>query len=211
MTITIRLEREDDHRTVEELTREAFWNVYVPGASEHFILHNLRKNDAFIQELDFVAIKGGKVVGNIIYTRSFVKDAAKVKHDVITFGPLSVMPALQGRGIGAALIRHSQTVAADLGYRATVIYGHPEYYARFGFVCAKEYDICAADGRYMKALLAKELYVGALRGVSGKFFDDPVFGFSETALANFDARFPHKEKTVTETQKEFAILSNTLA
>lgn len=51
----IRLEKPEDYRTVEELTREAFWNVYVPGCTEHFMIHNLRNHKEFIKELDLVA------------------------------------------------------------------------------------------------------------------------------------------------------------
>ena len=211
MGLEIRLERKDDHNAVEELTRDAFWNVYVPGASEHFILHNLRKSEAFIHDLDFVASKDGKLVGNIVYTRSLVEDASGTAHKVITFGPLSVLPAMQGQGIGSALIRHSQKRAAEMGHKATVICGHPAYYARFGFVCGKEYGICAADGRYLKALLAREHFAGALRGIKGKLREDSAFAFDEAALAAFDARFAPKEKAVTETQKEFAVLSNAVA
>ena len=211
MALEIRLEREEDHNAVEELTREAFWNVYVPGASEHFILHNLRKTEAFIRELDFVAIKDGMLAGNIVYTRSMIKDPEGTAHEMVTFGPLSVLPALQRQGVGAALLRHSQTAAAGMGFKATVIYGHPEYYGKFGFTSGKAYGICSADGRYLKALQVKEHYKGALRGISGRFFEDPVFAFTETALEAFDARFPHKEKAVTETQKEFVRLSNALA
>ena len=211
MTLEIRPERKDEYEAVEELTREAFWNLHVPGASEHFLLHNLRNSEAFIDELDFVAIKDGKLAGSIVYSRSLIEDASGAAHEVITFGPLSVLPAMQGQGIGSALIRHSQKRAAEMGHKATVICGHPAYYARFGFVCGKEYGICAADGRYLKALLAREHFVGALRGVSGKLFEDPAFACDEAALAAFDARFAPREKAVTETQKEFAVLSNTLA
>ena len=211
MTLEIRPERKDEYEAVEELTREAFWNLHVPGASEHFLLHNLRNSEAFIDELDFVAIKDGKLAGSIVYSRSLIEDASGAAHEVITFGPLSVLPAMQGRGIGAALVRHSQAIAAGMGYKATVIYGHPDYYARFGFVRGKEYGICAADGRYLKALLAREHFAGALRGIKGKLREDSAFAFDEAALAAFDARFAPKEKAVTETQKEFAVLSNAVA
>ena len=53
----IRLEKSDDHREVENLTREAFWNVYRPGCTEHYILHMLRQDPAFVPELDFVMEK----------------------------------------------------------------------------------------------------------------------------------------------------------
>ena len=69
MEVLIRNEREEDARAVEEVTREAFWNLYVPGCSEHYIVHTLRKHKDFIRELDYIAIVDGRVVGNIMYTR----------------------------------------------------------------------------------------------------------------------------------------------
>ena len=211
MALEIRLEREDERGAVEELTRNAFWDLYVPGASEHYILHVLRQSRAFVPELNCVALLDGRVVGHIVYTHSAVRDASGTAHAVLTFGPLSVSPALQGRGIGSALIRHTQKLAADMGFRATVIYGHPEYYGRFGFVCGKQYGICAGDGRFLKALLVREHYAGALRGVSGTFHEDAGFNVDPADVEVFDARFPFREKTVTETQKEFALLADAVA
>ena len=207
----IRPEREDERGAVETLTREAFWDLYVPGASEHYILHVLRQSRAFVPELNCVAVKDGRVVGHIAYTRSAVRDASGTEREVVTFGPLSVLPALHGRGIGSELILHTQKLAAGMGFRATVIYGYPGYYGRFGFVCGKQYGICAGDGRFLKALLAREHYAGALRGVSGSFHEDAGFNVDPAEVEAFDARFPFREKTVTETQKKFALLANAVA
>ena len=211
MALEIRLEREDERGAVEELTRDAFWDLYVPGASEHYILHVLRQSVAFVPELNCVAVLDGRVVGHIVYTRAMVRDESGVAHEVLTFGPLSVLPALQGWGIGSALILHTQKLAAGMGFRATVIYGHPEYYGRFGFVCGKQYGICAGDGRFLKALLVREHYAGALQGVSGTFHEDAAFHVDPANVEDFDARFPFREKTVTESQKEFALLANAVA
>lgn len=98
MDIIVGRENESDYRTVEELTREAFWNLYVPGCSEHFILHNLRNSRDFIPELDFIAEKEGKIVGNIVYSRGIIKDRQGAEKAVLCFGPVSVLPALQNRG-----------------------------------------------------------------------------------------------------------------
>lgn len=211
MTLEIRPEREDERGAVEALTREAFWDLYVPGASEHYILHVLRQSRAFVPELNRVAVLDGRVVGHIVYTRSAVRDESETAHEVVTFGPLSVLPALQGRGIGSALILHTQKLAAGMGFRATVIYGHPEYYGRFGFVCGKQYGIRAGDGRFLKALLVREHHKGALRNVSGSFHEDAGFNVDPAEVEAFDARFPFREKTVRETQKEFALLADAVA
>ncbi|MCP1225478.1 GNAT family N-acetyltransferase [Sebaldella sp. S0638] len=132
MDINIRNEIEKDYREVEELTREAFWNLYVPGANEHFIVHNLRESKSFIKELDFVAIHEDKIVGNIIYTLSYIEDESNKKHEVITFGPVSILPEFQNRGIGRKLIEHSINKAKDLSYKAIIIYGYPDYYSKYG-------------------------------------------------------------------------------
>ncbi|MDY6957979.1 MAG: N-acetyltransferase, partial [Halobacteriota archaeon] len=100
MNINIRREEETDYRVVEEITREAFWNLNVPGCEEHYLVHCLRKHPDFIRELDYVAEIEGKVVGNIMYTKSFVVDEDQDKIDTITFGPLSVLPEYQRKGIG---------------------------------------------------------------------------------------------------------------
>lgn len=117
MNIEIRLEEESDHREVEELTREAFWNLYVPGCNEHLILHSIRQSDDFIPELDFVAIHDGRIVGNIVFSRSKIVDPNGVEHPTITFGPVSVLPELQNRGIGTALINHAIKAAVSQGTR----------------------------------------------------------------------------------------------
>ena len=104
MEIQIKNETEKDYREVEELTREAFWNLYVPGADEHFIVHNLRKSKNFIKHLDLVAVHQDKIVGSIIYTLSYIEDEFNQKHEVITFGPVSILPEFQNKGIASAVI-----------------------------------------------------------------------------------------------------------
>ena len=95
MGIIIKNEGEKDYRIVEELTREAFWNLYVPGCTEHFILHNLRNSVDFIPELDFIAEKEGQIVGHIVYSRGKIQDKKGVEKEVISFGPVSVLPRFQ--------------------------------------------------------------------------------------------------------------------
>ena len=68
--ITIRLETKDDYRNVENLTREAFWNVYRPGCMEYYVLHCYRDDPAFVPELDFVMELDGELIGQVIYVRS---------------------------------------------------------------------------------------------------------------------------------------------
>lgn len=205
--ILIRPERPADYRIVEELTREAFWNVHVPGCDEHFLVHKLRDHEDFIPELDFVAVMDEKLVGNIMYSRAQVMDTDGGAHVVLTFGPVSVLPKYQKQGIGSALIEHSGRAARAMGYGAILIYGDPEYYHRFGFRPAEEFTITTAQGSFHPALQALELKSGALAGISGRFCESPVYHLDAEEAAAFDADFPPKEKFVTESQRTFARLA----
>jgi predicted N-acetyltransferase YhbS len=157
MEIKLRLEEEKDYKIVGNLTREAFWNVHFPGCDEHLLIHNLRKADEFIEKLDFVAIYDNKIVGNIVYVESKIINNGK-EHTILTFGPLSILPEYQNNGIGGKLINHTIKLSKEMGYKAIIIYGDPEYYQRFGFKESKEYNITNKDKKFPAALLVFELY-----------------------------------------------------
>ncbi len=200
MSIVLRRECETDYEEVENLTREAFWDMFRPGCVEHLLVHKLRKVPAFIPELDFVAVEDGRIVGNIIYSRAKVVGDNGDAHEVVTFGPVSVLPSFQKRGIGSALIEHTMKLAEEMGYRGIVIFGHPAFYPRFGFENAERFGIATADGANFDAFMAVGLREGSLEGITGRFHEDPVFRIDEDELEAFDRRFPHKEKHVTDTQ-----------
>jgi putative acetyltransferase len=208
INLTIRNEQQEDCGTVEQLVREAFWNLYVPGCNEHYILHNLRKSKDFIPELDFVAQKEGQIVGQIAYSRGIIKCKQGEDKEVISFGPLSVSPAFQKRGIGSSLIIHTIDLARNMGYPAICIYGDPRYYSRFGFRCGEKYEIKTADDKFAVALQVLELEQGALNDVSGRFIESAAFAVDETGFAPYDATFPFKEKKETESQREFRFLAS---
>jgi putative acetyltransferase len=208
MDLIIRREQKNEYRTVEELTREAFWNLYVPGCSEHFCLHRMRDSSDFIPELDFVAELDGKVIGNIVYTRGKVINDAGKNCEVISFGPLSVMPAYQRQGVGSALIQYSLDKAVSLGFPAVFIYGDPRYYSRFGFRCAERYDITNSEGKFAVALMALELVPGALRKISGRFIESEAYKVDEDDFQKYEDTFPPKDKAATESQIEFKILAS---
>lgn len=191
--IRLRRERASDYRTVEELTREAFWNHYVPGCNEHYLVHMMRESESFIKELDIVATENEKLVGNIMYTKANIQCDNGEIYPVTSFGPISVFPELQGQGIGTLLIEHTKKLARDLGYKAILIYGDPSYYSRFGFVPAETYKIGTSDNMYAAPLLAFELTEGALSDCSGRFFEDPIFDINEAKAKEFDKSFPYKE------------------
>jgi putative acetyltransferase len=208
MELKIRNERKEEFRLVEELTREAFWNHYVPGCNEHFCVHNMRGSPDFIPELDLVAEHEGKVIGNIMYTRGQIIESSGKTHDVICFGPVSILPAYQSQGAGSALIRHSLDKAARMGFTAVLIYGDPRYYSRFGFRCAEKWDIQTADGKFAVALMARELKPGALSQISGRFMESAVYQVDEEAFQKYESTFPPKEKAVTESQTEFRVMAS---
>jgi predicted N-acetyltransferase YhbS len=195
MNITLRLERPEDYRAVEELTRETFWRTVRGFCDEHLLVHRLRKVPVFVPELDFVAEMNGRIVGNIMYTRARIEDTSGEAHEVLTFGPLSVLPEYQNRGIGKALMRHTFEEARKLGWHAIVIFGHPDYYPRIGFRRASEFGITTADGKNFDAFMALPLYEGALDGIQGRFYIDPVFeNLDENDVLEFDKGFPPKER-----------------
>ncbi len=198
MNISIRLENENDFRIVENLTREAFWDLYNPGCNEHLIVHKMRNVNAFIKELGFVACDGEKIVGNIMYTKSKVINENNEAFKILTMGPLGILPSYQGKGVGSQLMRHSIKVARALGYNAIVIFGDPNYYHRFGFENAKKYNIQTSLGDNFEEFMALELNEGSLEGISGKCYIDPVFETNEDELKAFEEQFPYKEKNFSE-------------
>jgi predicted N-acetyltransferase YhbS len=208
--LTLRPEEEKDRRIVEELTREAFWNVYEPGTDVHLLVHKLRECEKFVKDLDFVAVLGDKIVGNIVYAEATVTgaDSENKEHTVLTFGPVSVLPEYQNRGIGAKLIELTARLAGEMGYRAILIYGDPGYYGRFGFRVSKEYGITNKDKKYPAALQVLELYPGALSGITGIFDEGDVYRVDRTELAEFEKGFCEKEKAVTESQARFVEMSS---
>jgi len=197
-----------DYRIVEELTREAFWNLYVPGCSEHFVLHNLRDSVDFISELDFVAEKDGHIVGHIVYSRGKIKNMQGAEQEVISFGPVSVLPRFQKQGIGSALINHTIGIARRMEYPEICIYGDPRYYCRFGFRCGERYDIKTADDKFAVALLVLELKQGALNNMPGRFIESTAYRVDENEFAAYESTFLFKEKTETESQRKFKILAS---
>jgi predicted N-acetyltransferase YhbS len=200
MDISIRRENENDYRASENLTREAFWDLYRPGCSEHLVLHKLRNSPAFVKELCFVACDGDTIVGNIAYSKAKVVGRSGAEHEVLCMGPLGVLPSYQKKGVGTRLLKHSISAALELGYKGIIIFGSPDYYGRFGFVNAEKFRITTSDGKNFDPFMALELSPGSLGGVSGKFHEDPVFSVDDNELEQFEKNFPFREKHVTDTQ-----------
>lgn len=106
-----RLEEKGDYREVETLTREAFWNKYRPGCSEHYILHQYRSRPDFVKELDYVLEEKGRILAHIMYSQAEVTCDDGRKIPVMIFGPVSVRPEEQGKGYGSALIQFTMEKA----------------------------------------------------------------------------------------------------
>ena len=123
--LNIRNEKESDHKIVEEITRKAFYNMYVPGCYEHYLVHIMRGHEDFIPELDFVLELDGRVIGNIMYTKAKLTDENGTEKEILTFGPVSILPEYQRNGYGKMLIEHSLKCAAAMGYDGVVIFGRP--------------------------------------------------------------------------------------
>jgi predicted N-acetyltransferase YhbS len=197
--VILRPEEEKDYSIVENITREAFWNVYKPGCDEHLLIHKMRSAKEFIKELDYVAVFNDEVVGNIVYAKAKIINETG-DYGVLTFGPVSVLPAHQKKGIGRVLIEHTINKSCEMGFNAIIIYGNPKYYQRFGFINSKEYEITDMEGNYNDALLVLELFPGALENINGKFFEGEIYKVDKIELEAFERNFPHKEKLVLDTQ-----------
>ena len=205
MSLLLRPETPSDHRPVESLTRLAFWNLYFPGCQEHYLAHILRTHPDFLPAYDFVAELDGKLVGNIMYTRSWLLDEQGQSMDILTFGPVCVLPEFQRQGIGSALIRHTAQLAAQNGEKAIVIFGDPQNYCKHGFKNGKDLNISDSNGDYPHGMLALELLPGSLAGHSWKYQYSPAYHIDEAAVEAFVKGFEPLEKGYRYTQDIFAI------
>lgn len=194
MDITIREEQECEYLETEYVVKKAFWNLHVPGCSEHYLVHKLRKDDAYIPEISRIAEVDGKVVGTIMYSHSYVEgDGGRTP--VIIFGPLCVEPEYQKKGIGDSLLKETMALAKSKGYKAIIIFGEPEYYPRFGFLPCEHFGITTADGKNFPAFMGIELVEGALKNVKGKFYEAEIFhNLPPEAVEEYDKKFPYMEK-----------------
>ena len=125
--IMIRLEKKEEQQKVENLVRESFWNVYRPGCLEHYVLHQLRNDPAFVPELDFVMFlnengKEDKLIGQNMFMRTSIRADDGRKIPIMTMGPICITPELKRQGYGKALLDYSLEKAAEL-----VKVAHPDY------------------------------------------------------------------------------------
>lgn len=181
--IAICLEKKEDYREVENLIRESFWNVYRPGCSEHYVIHVLREDPAFVGELDFVMYlnknqndvefntsdcKDSELIGQNMFMRTVIEADDGRTIPVLTMGPICITPSLKRRGYGKS------------GF---------DYSSNFGI---RYHDLPEdADASFF---LCKELIPGYLDEITGVYQTPKGYYVEDSDVEEFDKEFPYKEK-----------------
>jgi predicted N-acetyltransferase YhbS len=197
MEVIIRNERTEDFRKVEELVRESFWNVYRPGCSEHFLIHVLRNDAAFVKELDFVMEKNGRIIGQNCFVKTHIDADDGRKIDVLTMGPICIANDLKRMGYGKQLLDYSVKKAEEMGFGAVLFEGNIDFYKHGGFDFARKFGIRYHDlpqGADDSFFLCRELKAGYLSGVMGIYQTPAAYYVSDADVEEFDKGFPPKEK-----------------
>ena len=195
----IRLERECEYRDVENLVRDAFWNVYRPGCLEHYVLNQLRHDSSFVPELDFVMEKDGQLIGQNMFMRAAINTDDGRSLSIMTMGPICICPDLKRKGFGKILLDYSLEKAAALGCGAVCLEGNIHFYGKSGFTYASEYGIryhglpVGADASFF---LCKELISGYLDGITGEYATPQGYFVDEAAAEEYDKTFSSKEKLI---------------
>lgn len=195
--VIIRGEKQEDQRIVENLIRESFWNVYRPGCNEHFVIHRLRDDSAFVHELDFVMEKDGEIIGQNMFVRTVIESDKGGMIPILTMGPICITPSLQRKGYGKMLLDRSLESAAALGFGAVLFEGNIDFYSKSGFGPASRFGIRYNDfpeDADTSFFLAKELQAGFLDGISGVYRTPKGYYVNESEVDEFDKEFPPKEK-----------------
>ena len=194
---TIRLEKAEEQREVENLVREAFWNVYRPGCSEHDVLHTLRRDPAFVKELDFVMECGGVLIGQNMFMRAAITADDGREVPILTMGPIGITPTLKRRGYGKKLLDYSLEKAAEMGFGAVLFEGNIAFYGKSGFDYAEKFGIRYHDlpeGADASFFLCRELIPGYLDGVTGVYHTPQGYYVADDEVEQFDKSFPPREK-----------------
>lgn len=196
----IRLETEHDYRIVENLCREAFWNVYQPGCTEHYVLNQLRNHPDFIPELDFVMLVDDVIIGQVVFCRAEILSDDGRHIPILTFGPIGIAPQFKRKGYGLALLNYALEKAREMGFGAVCMEGNIDFYGKAGFVLASSKGIhyyAEERSSVVPYFLCLELQEGYLDGIEGVYHTPkPYFVAQENPqdFENFDKGFPPKEK-----------------
>ncbi len=193
----IRSEKPEERREVENLVREAFWNVYRPGCSEHYVLHVLRDDPDFVPELDFVMEKDGKLIGQNMFMKTVIDSDDGRKIPILTMGPICITPALKRQGFGKKLLDYSLVKAAEMGFGAVLFEGNIGFYGKSGFDYAEKFGIRYHDlpeGEDASFFLCRELAPGYLDGITGVYQTPQGYYVDDADVEEFDKSFPEKVK-----------------
>ena len=195
--VIIRFENKGEYREVENLIRESFWNVYRPGCSEHYVIHVLRDDPAFVKELDFVMEKDGSLIGQNMFMRTVINADDGRTVEVLTMGPICIAPELKRKGYGKKLLDYSMGKAAELGFGAVLFEGNIDFYGKSGFDYARRFGIRYHDlpeGADDSFFLCRELIPGYLDDVTGVYQTPQGYYVDDAEVEAFDKDFPPKEK-----------------
>ena len=194
---SIRLEQKEDYGKLENLVRESFWNVYRPGCSEHFVIHVLRDDPAFVKELDFVMEQDGELIGQNMFMRTLINADDGRVIPVLTMGPICITPALKRQGYGKKLLDCSLEKATAMGFGAVLFEGNIGFYGKSGFDYARNFGIRYPDlpeGADDSFFLCRELIPGYLDDVTGVYQTPQGYNVDDADVEEFDRAFPSKEK-----------------
>ena len=208
----IRLEEQKDYRDVENLVRESFWNVYRPGCSEHYVIHVLRDDPAFVPELDFVmrlsvqendpgdhsvAEQDGMLIGQNMFMKTVIEADDGREIPVLTMGPIGITPELKRKGYGKKLLDYCLEKATEMGFGAVLFEGNIGFYSHCGFDYASKFGIRYHDlpeDADSSFFLCRELIPGYLDDVTGVYQTPQGYYVKDEDVEEFDKQFPPKEK-----------------
>lgn len=193
----IRKETPSDYREVENLIRESFWNVYRPGCLEHFVIHELRNDPAFVKELDFVMELDGRIIGQNMFMHATIAADDGRKIPIMTMGPICIANDLKRQGYGKMILDYSLEKARELGCGALCFEGNIGFYGKSGFGYASEKGIRyhgLPEGADASFFLCQELIPGFLDGITGVYAPPQGYFVDEAACEEFDKQFPPKVK-----------------
>ena len=201
--MNIRWERENDYLEVEKLVRDSFWNIYRPGAFEHYIVHNLRKDESFLKDLAYVIEKDDKIIGHINYSNGILKfedgDVCKVP----ILGPVAIDRDYQNKGYGSELINFTLDLIEKKNIAYVFVVGDEHYYERFVFESASKYNM-HLEGTDMSEecpfFMIKVFDINEINYKTGIFQNPEVFNVDESDVDEFDKKFEFKEKKVLKGQ-----------
>lgn len=193
----IRPERKEEYGEVENLVRESFWNVYRPGCSEHYVIHVLREDPAFVKELDFVMEQNGRLIGQNMFMKTVIDADDSRQIPVLAMGPIGIAPEMQRRGYGKSLLDYSLEKARELGFGAVLLEGNIDFYGKSGFDYARKFGIRYHDlpeGADDSFFLCRELILGYLDNVTGVYRTPQGYYVDDADVEEFDKAFPAREK-----------------